>query len=72
MKSALDAHGAFYRSVRSRSDGMASPGADLLASGVYAVLIADVTDTKCLGRGIVEDIECEHLAFRNPDVDWQM
>ena len=25
-----------------------------------------------MGRGVVDGIECEHLAFRNPDTDWQL
>lgn len=52
--------------------GIAAPGADLLASDVYATLIADVIDAKHIGRGIVDGVECEHLAFRNTDTDWQI
>ena len=25
-----------------------------------------------MGRGVIDGIECEHLAFRNPDTDWQL
>ena len=25
-----------------------------------------------VGRGVIDGVECEHLAFRNQDVDWQL
>jgi len=34
--------------------------------------MADVIDAKHIGRGVVDGIECEHLAFRNEDTDWQL
>jgi hypothetical protein len=49
-----------------------APGADLLLSSVYDKLIEDVIDAKHVGLGVIDGIECEHLAFRNPDVDWQV
>jgi hypothetical protein len=52
--------------------GVALPGADLLLSNPYAVLIADVLEAKHIGRGVVEGVECEHLAFRNGETDWQL
>ncbi len=52
--------------------GVALPGADLLLSNSYEVLIADVLEAKYLGRGVVAGVECEHLAFRNFDTDWQI
>ena len=48
------------------------PGADLLQSGVYDALMTDVTDIKDLGSGIVGGKECDHLAFRAKDTDWQI
>ena len=48
------------------------PGADLLQSGVYENLITDVTDIKDLGSGIINGVECDHLAFRAKDTDWQI
>jgi hypothetical protein len=41
-------------------------------SDPYAVLSADVIDAKHIGRGVVDGVECEHLAFRNDDTDWQI
>ena len=48
------------------------PGADLLLSKPYDALMAGVLEAKHLGRGIVGGVECEHLAFRNLDTDWQL
>jgi hypothetical protein len=48
------------------------PGADLLLSNAYDVLVSDVIDAKHIGQGVIDGVECEHLAFRNPDTDWQL
>jgi hypothetical protein len=48
------------------------PGADLLVSKPYEELMAGVLEAKHVGRGVVEGVECEHLAFRNLDTDWQI
>lgn len=48
------------------------PGADLLLSNVYDVLMPDVIDAKDLGSGVIGGVECDHLAFRTKDVDWQI
>jgi len=48
------------------------PGADLLQSDVYDALMTDVTDIKDLGSGIIGGKECDHLAFRAKDTDWQI
>ncbi|WP_443216798.1 DUF2092 domain-containing protein [Rhizobium sp. Root1203] len=48
------------------------PGADLLLPNVYDELMADVVDVKDLGSGVIGGVECDHLAFRNKDVDWQI
>ena len=48
------------------------PGADLLQSGVYDELMTDVTDVKDLGSGMINGKECDHLAFRAKDTDWQI
>ncbi len=52
--------------------GVEAPGADLMLSGVYDVLIADVLDAKYIGHAVIDGVECEHLAFRNEDTDWQI
>ncbi|TSD83755.1 DUF2092 domain-containing protein [Mycobacterium sp. KBS0706] len=48
------------------------PGADLLLSNVYDALMPDVVDVKDLGSGVIGGVECDHLAFRTKDVDWQI
>lgn len=52
--------------------GIALPGADLLLSNSYDVLVAGVIEAKYIGRGVIDGLECEHLAFRNHDTDWQL
>ncbi|KSV76805.1 MULTISPECIES: DUF2092 domain-containing protein [unclassified Sinorhizobium] len=48
------------------------PGADLLLSNVYDVLMTDVVDVKDLGSGVIGGTECDHLAFRTKEIDWQI
>jgi hypothetical protein len=52
--------------------GVALPGADFLLSNPYATLVAEVMEAKHIGRGVIDGVECEHLAFRNFDTDWQL
>ena len=52
--------------------GIALPGADLLLSNSYDVLVVGVKESKYIGRGVIDGLECEHLAFRNFDTDWQL
>ena len=52
--------------------GVALPAADLLLTNAYDILVADVLEAKYIGRGIIGGRECEHLAFRNFDTDWQL
>jgi len=51
---------------------VAVPGADLLLSRMYDELMAGVLEAKHIGQGVVDGVDCEHLAFRNADVDWQL
>lgn len=48
------------------------PGADLLLTNVYEELMRDVIDVKDLGSGVIGGTECDHLAFRTKEVDWQI
>jgi hypothetical protein len=52
--------------------GVSMPGADLLLSNPYDALVAGVKEAKHIGRGVIDGVECEHLAFRNFDTDWQL
>jgi hypothetical protein len=51
---------------------VALPGADLFMSNAYEVLSADVLHGAHIGQGVIAGFECEHLAFRNDDTDWQL
>jgi hypothetical protein len=48
------------------------PAADLLMSNPYEQLMPLVVDAKDLGSGVIGGVECDHLAFRTKDVDWQI
>src|SRR6516165_989488 len=48
------------------------PAADLLISDPYKELMLEVNDAKDLGSGVIHGIECDHLAFRTKEVDWQI
>ncbi|HUW74173.1 MAG TPA: DUF2092 domain-containing protein [Methyloceanibacter sp.] len=48
------------------------PAADLLLTNAYDELMANVVDVKDLGSGVIGGTECDHLAFRAKEVDWQI
>ena len=48
------------------------PGADLIMANVYDQLMPQVIDAKDLGSGFVGGVECDHLAFRTTEVDWEI
>jgi hypothetical protein len=48
------------------------PAADLLMSDPYKELMPLVVDVKDLGSGVIRGVECDHLAFRTDEVDWQI
>lgn len=52
--------------------GVEAPGADLLLSDTEAALTSGVVEAKYIGRGVIDGVECDHLAFRNDEVDWQL
>jgi hypothetical protein len=52
--------------------GAAMPGTDLLLSKSYDELMMNVIDSHHIGLGVVDGVECEHLAFRGVDTDWQI
>jgi hypothetical protein len=52
--------------------GRPLPAADLLMSNVYNQLMPQVIDTKDLGSGVIDGVECDHLAFRTEEADWQI
>ncbi len=52
--------------------GLPLPAADLIISSSHEVLMEDVSEVKDLGIGVVNGVECDHFAFRNPRVGWQI
>ena len=70
----LDAPGSIDQLIDRLRDTyfLEAPGTDLLLSNAYAELMKDVVSAKHVGRGVIDGVECEHLAFRNPEVDWQL
>lgn len=58
--------------VLRESYGAPLPAADLLTDNPYESLMGNVTDVKDLGVGVIGGKSCDHLAFRTPDVDWQI
>jgi hypothetical protein len=52
--------------------GAAMPGTDLLLSNSYDELMSGVILAQHIGQGVVDGVECEHLAFRGVDTDWQI
>ncbi|MCX5568805.1 DUF2092 domain-containing protein [Kaistia nematophila] len=48
------------------------PAADLMIADSFNALMADVVEAKHIGRGVINGIACEHVAFRNHDTDWQL
>ena len=52
--------------------GVVAPGADLLLSNVFNVMMADVVEAAVIGKGVIDGVECDHLAFRNVETDWQI
>ena len=49
-----------------------APAGDLIYRNAYDILMADVTEGFVVGKGVVEGARCDHLAFRSPNVDWQI
>jgi hypothetical protein len=57
--------------IEARTGG-ALPGADLLVNNPFDYLTSDAVDGMHVGQGVVDGVECEHLAFRGHDTDWQI
>lgn len=52
--------------------GLGMPGTDLILSNAFDELMATTIEGKHIGQGVIDGVECEHLAFRTPDTDWQI
>lgn len=52
--------------------GVVAPAGDLIGANAYANMMDGVTSGFVVGKGLVEGVRCVHLAFRAPQVDWQI
>ena len=57
--------------ARTRLD-IVAPGSDLIYKNAYDILMDGVTEGTVLGKAVIEGVRCDHLAFRAPQVDWQI
>jgi hypothetical protein len=49
-----------------------APGADLVYANAYQRLTEGLSDAFIVGKAYVAGTRCDHLAFRNNEVDWQI
>lgn len=63
--------GQLVERIRDQSEA-SMPGADLFSATAYDDMTKDLTDAKHVGQGVINGVECEHLAFRSPEADWQL
>ena len=49
-----------------------APGADLMYKNAFDRLTDGLTSAYVVGGAVVAGVRCDHLAFRNPEVDWQI
>lgn len=52
--------------------GVEAPGGDLLSPNVFDTLMDGVTEARHIASAYVDGVECEYLAFRTKDADWQI
>jgi len=57
--------------ARTRLDIIA-PAGDLVYTNAYEILMDGVTEGIVVGKAVIEGVRCDHLAFRAPQVDWQI
>jgi hypothetical protein len=49
-----------------------APAGDLIYKNAYDILMDGVTEGIVVGKAVIEGVVCDHLAFRAPDLDWQI
>lgn len=52
--------------------GTAVPGADLILARAHSELVGDAFEIKYIGHAVIDGVECDHLAFRGLETDWQL
>jgi hypothetical protein len=69
----IESQGSIDQLINRLNSGTVTlPGGDLLLANVFDELMMNVSEAKHIGQGVIDGIECEHLAFRNADTDWQI
>ena len=49
-----------------------APAGDLVYKNAYDILMDGVMSAFVVGKGVIEGVRCDHVAFRAPQVDWQI
>jgi hypothetical protein len=49
-----------------------APASDLIYKNAYENLMEGVTEGTVVGKAVIEGVRCDHLAFRAPQLDWQI
>lgn len=49
-----------------------APAGDFLYSNAFDILMQGATSGFIVGKAVIEGVRCDHLAFRNADVDFQV
>jgi hypothetical protein len=52
--------------------GLIIPASDLIYRNAYPLLMQGVTSATVIGKTVINGVTCDHLAFRRPDVDFQV
>ena len=52
--------------------GLQAPGRDLLYTNLYDGMMSDAVSGTFLGKVMVDGVECNHLAYRGNEVDFQL
>lgn len=52
--------------------GLVIPASDLVYPNAYELLMQDVTSARLLGKTTIGGVNCDHLVFRRPGVDFQV
>jgi hypothetical protein len=48
------------------------PSGDLVYTNAFELLTGSLISGSVVGKSVVDGVRCDHLAFRNPVVDWQI
>jgi hypothetical protein len=52
--------------------GLVPPTGDIVYTNAFELLAGSVSSAIVVGKSIIGGVRCDHLAFRNPVVDWQI